>query len=617
MSNHGWVLPAAILLPLVAAPLAHLLAGRRLLQTWLGLAALEISTLLCLWLISLTAGGQVGDVPLAATTVLSVEFSLRLTVDGLNAPFLLVVALVGLASAVFYATRYEDAPHRKFHLPVLLLSTAAVGGVLASGNLLTLYVFWQLALLCLVLAVVAGLGEHSLAGAVRYFVVSELAVLLLLFAVGVDYARGPTYALAGWAVADGGPQQPLMLALLLAAGLVGVAASPLHGWLAYAGRATEPMFAPFFYGVQNKIGLYLLARALISQPADFALAAWAMPLAALGALTVGVAGANALAQRDLRGLVAFLAVGQTGYVLMGLGAGERLGLAGGLFLVLSQTVALVLVLLSVEVVRLRAGTDDPYRLGGLARRLPLAAVGFTVGALSLVGVPPWTGFIGQALIYHGALSFNEALGVLLTLAGLLGSTLMAAALARLGGQVFLGERAEGIPFLRPPDGFAQMSVGGLLGCVIALGIAPRLLLDPLVSPIAGLQFTGEWADLAVVSAAGAPPLVVWNSALSLLLLGLPMATVILARALRAEEAKDRPARLLAPVASVARRFSPRDEAAPPDTGEPMLITRLWLAWHGWAAAGNLDPYIVARRLLLPSTRFAAAFARLTLRLLLR
>lgn len=300
MADHSWVLSAVVVLPLLGSPLAVLLAGSRLVPAWLGPALLEVTVLLSLWLVSLLAGGRTIDLPVATAEIVGLEFSLRLAADRLSAAFLVLVTTVGLATAVFHAGETDAAGNARSRQPVLLLSIGVVAGVLASGNLLTLYAFWQLAVLCLTLAILAGLRGRSLTPALRFFLTGELAALLLLFALGLAYAGGETDFSTGWLIGGHSAARLATSGLLIAAGLVAVAASPLQRGFTLAGTAAHPSVAPFLFGIQNKAGLYVLARTVTLALPDGTPAEMASLLAIIGALTVVVAGLAAIAQAEAR-----------------------------------------------------------------------------------------------------------------------------------------------------------------------------------------------------------------------------------------------------------------------------------------------------------------------------
>ena len=616
MTAHSWVLAATILLPLLAAPVVAALAHWRQERTWVGLSVLEIEVALCLWLLSL-AGSEVPSIPLASATLLGEQFSLRLAADGLSAVFALVISLVVLAGAVFDAGRPTASPLRPPEQPVLFLATGVLMAVVASANLLTLYALWQLGILAVVLVVALGVGARSLAAASRYFALNEAGALALLFVIALSYTGRQGEPVAGWLPIGDENSRRALLGLLMLAVAAGVAAAPLHSWLPTAGEGLAPSQVSFLYGVTNKAGLYLLARAILAALSQGRAGDWMLPLAVLGGLTLAVAAFNVAAQRDVRGTLVFVGVGQTGYVLLGLGTGESLGVIGALFCAVAQTLALTLLVLSLALLRERTGSDEPEALGGLASDLPLAALGFVVAGLSLVGIPPWSGFVGQALIFHGLAAKGPGWQMVAVTVGLVANVVTAAALARLGGRVFLGERPASLPLARAGELLPRVAVGTLIGLCLAVGVFPRLLLGPVVSPLVGARALGGWADLAVAPLGGAAPVVIWSPLFVSALLAFPLLAVGLT-VLRLGYVRYSDIDGVDPeLGTLASALSPQDEAAPALSAEPLAIVRWWHRAHAWTAAGNADVYIAGRRLLSPVTEVVERAAGLTLRVLLR
>nr|MDA8216369.1 hypothetical protein [Dehalococcoidales bacterium] len=243
MPPESWVLPAVILLPLVAVPFASLFSGSRLTQAWLGLSVIEFVVLLSLFLVSQVLGKEPITLPLATATVLGVEFRLVLVADGLSALFLLLLALVAGIGALFNAGPMASAANSPYQQPVLLLAMSVLAAVFVSGNLLTLYLFWQLAVLCFALVLMTGLGEGSFSAGAKFVIVNEVSALLILFVLGLAYSRGGEPTVAGLLASNSAQLRLLGPVLLTAAGLLAAAVVPLHTWFATAGEGLTPALA--------------------------------------------------------------------------------------------------------------------------------------------------------------------------------------------------------------------------------------------------------------------------------------------------------------------------------------------------------------------------------------
>jgi formate hydrogenlyase subunit 3/multisubunit Na+/H+ antiporter MnhD subunit len=398
-----------------------------------------------------------------------------------------------------------------------------------------------------------------------------------------------------------------MLGLLLAAGLLGAGALPVHTWHTAGLASAAPSLASYLVGVLNKLGLYVLARALLTTAAGPTDTQALIVVAGLGALTALAGGVAALTQWSLQRVVAALTVAHTGLAVLAMGAGSSLGLGGGLALVVAQTFGLAAIVLSLYLLWHRTDAKAGWRAQ------PIALIGYVIGALVLVGVPPWPGFVGQALAYRALLSPGNEWGAVLVLAGIMSALMMALALARLGLREFVSRNARQPVHLWRADALSRVTVAALVVVGLVLALLPGLWLSSLVGPASGLTFAGSWGGIGVVVGAGGRVDDIWPAWLTLLLLaaamGLGLATL---RALGEPGAE-------APAARDLQRLGRRlealavDEAAFPKT----RVGRALAVAADALGNGSLDPYLVLRRVVMLGARGAAYLMRLTLRLLLR
>ena len=243
---------------------------------------------------------------------------------------------------------------------------------------------------------------------------------------------------------------------------------PLHVWLPDAHPAAPSPVSAVMSGVMIKTGIYGLLRVLtfLGSPEPW----WGWTLLAVGAVSGLLGVLHALAQHDLKRLLAYSSVENIGIIAIGLGLGllglayrlplmAALGFAGGLLHVLNHALFKSLLFLGAGAVDCAAGTRELERLGGLLKRMPYTGAAFLVGAAAICGLPPLNGFVGEFLIYLGAwrgLLAGPAVLPVATVAGLvaIGSLaliggLVAAAFTRAFGVTFLGEpRSEAAALVR-------------------------------------------------------------------------------------------------------------------------------------------------------------------------
>jgi hydrogenase-4 component B len=405
--------------------------------------------------------------------------------DALSAVFLLAVLVVGGACAWFgQAYLDRDRSHRAVgaaHLLLAVLVIALAGAVIARA-VAPLLIAWEVMAVAAYLLVVF---EHERADVRRagliYLVVTHTGILALfaLFAVWVGEAGDLTFAAlaAHPPFATGRAAIILVLALVtfgLKAGVV-----PFHFWLPEAHAAAPSHVSALMSGVVIKMGIYGLLRIvlLFGPPPPW----WGWLVLALGAGS-GILGVVwALAQHDVKRLLAFHSVENIGIILLGTGAGALgltyghpviavLGFAGAALHTLNHALFKSLLFLGAGSVIHATGARDIDRFGGVARRMPFTAAAFIVGAAAIVGLPPLNGFVSEWLVFQAVLRGGAAGGAV-SLAGL-----AAAALALIGALALACfVKVVGVMYLGAPrDPLADTAhepAGGMIHPVLGLAIA--------------------------------------------------------------------------------------------------------------------------------------------------
>jgi multicomponent Na+:H+ antiporter subunit D len=389
-----WQLPFFVAIPLAAAFVLPLLERR-------GAAAphlLANAALALLAALSVVALGREGSFAMGGWDA---PIGIRLHYDGLSSLMLLLVdgiaLLVGLYSVEFM-TRYGSLAR---YYGLLLFMVTGMNGAVLAGDLFNLYVFIEIAGVASYALVAFGREAEDLEAAFRYAVLGSLASTLILTGVVLVYAVTGTLDLGHVAagLADAGRSGPLHLAVgLFLAGLALKAAlAPFHAWLPDAHPAAPAPVSALLSGVFIKaIGVYVLARLVFNVlgPSAEILAV----LRWLGILSMVMGGLLALRQQDIKRLLAYSSIGQVGYVVVALGLGTPLGLAGALFHLVNHAVCKALLFLDAGAVERAAGTRDLRELGGLGRVIPVASRTSLIASLSISGVPPFGGFWSKLLI---------------------------------------------------------------------------------------------------------------------------------------------------------------------------------------------------------------------------
>ncbi|MEU4081536.1 NADH-quinone oxidoreductase subunit L [Streptomyces venezuelae] len=453
----------AVLVPLLPflGSVAGLLLGRTAPGFVRPLAVLP--TLAAAVLAVVVAVDQGGDKLISAATELtptgSVPIYLSLHIDGFAA---LVAVLVGVVATCvqIYSTGYlREDPRYPSYAALVSLFTSAMLLVVYSGDLMVLLVGWEIMGICSYFLV----GHYwetpeARAASLKAFLVTKLGdvpFLIGLFALAADAGTFRITGVLG-AVAAGGLDHPTLIALLLLAGVAGKSAQfPLHTWLPDAMAGPTPVSALIHAATMVAAGIYFTARLL---PVFAASAAAMTVLAVMAAVTMVGSALAALAQDDIKRVLAYSTIGQLGYMAGALAVGDR---GSAVFHLLSHAAFKALLFLAAGTVIHAAGTNSltaMSRMSGLAKRVPDAFWTMTVALLALAAIPPFAGFFSKEAVLvaaeHTALGERTVApagaGWTVLVAGLLTALLTAAYALRLWLRTFRGRGAEAPDHGRQP-----------------------------------------------------------------------------------------------------------------------------------------------------------------------
>ncbi|MGW5846978.1 NADH-quinone oxidoreductase subunit 5 family protein [Streptomyces sp. NPDC055254] len=456
----GFVRPLAILPTLAAAVLAVLVAVRQ-------------------------GGGRPIDTATELTPTGSVPIELSLHLDGFA---VLVAVLVGLVATCvqLYSTAYlREDPRYPSYAALVSLFTSAMLLVVYSGDLMVLLVGWEIMGICSYFLV----GhywetEAARSASLKAFLVTKLGdvpFLIGLFALATDAGSFRITKILD-TVAAGGLDHPTPIALLLLAGVAGKSAQfPLHTWLPDAMAGPTPVSALIHAATMVAAGVYFIARLL---PVFTASGAALVVMAVMAAVTMIGSGLAALAQDDIKRVLAYSTVGQLGYMIGALAVADR---GAAVFHLLSHGAFKALLFLGAGVIIHAAGTNSlaaMSRTSGLAKRIPDAFWTMTIALLALAAFPPFAGFFSKEAVLvaaeRAATGHSEsapgAAGWLVLVAGVLTALLTAAYATRLWLMAFRGRGAEA-----PDHGKEPMAMTGVLWLLaipsIAFGVAAWPIAD--------------------------------------------------------------------------------------------------------------------------------------------
>ena len=456
MLEYAWLIPV---IPFVAFILISLMPRRTLwwedgavyaIAGALGAMALSF---LVLW--DVINGNTLTDGSQRFEWLVVGDFSLTfgIWIDQLSALMLLVVSVVGTL-VVFYSGGYmhgEGETRRRYYAEIMLFISVMYGLVIAD-NYLLMFIFWELVGLCSYLLIGFWYERPTAASAAkRAFIVTRVGdimfmagiIILFKYVGSLDFAE----LFSGGAAAAVPSNMMVLATALIFGGAIGKSAQfPLHEWLPDAMEGPTTVSALIHAATMVKAGVYLTARSyplLVQAPESLLL------VAAIGGITALIAATAALAQNDIKRVLAYSTISQLGYMTLGLGAGGYLvihadtaaGYSAATFHMMNHAFFKALLFLCAGSVIHAVGTNDMRLMGGLGKVMKVTSFTMLIGSLAIAGIPPLSGFWSKdevlAAVWHAG-EFNAAF-FLLWFMGIATAFLTAFYMFRMWFMTFAGE----------------------------------------------------------------------------------------------------------------------------------------------------------------------------------
>ncbi len=413
-----------------------------------------------------------------------INFSLK--IDKLSAFVLLIGAVIGFLVIVYTLFFMKGKSYQRMFYGFLLITLAFLNGTILANNLIVLLFFCEGLLITLFGMIVTG-GQKSFPVAIKALVLSGTADLLLMLGIGMTiFNANGEISLDKLNVSLEDPLGCLSF-LLLVLGAVGKAgAMPFHSWIPDAATEAPLPFMALVPAVFEKlIGVYVLARVTLDLFQFEEFSAMSYVIMALGAATLLFSVMMALVQRDIKRVLAYHAISQVGYIMLGIGSATPIGIVGGLFHMANHAMYKSGLFLIAGNIERQTGTTDMRKIGGLARKMPVTFLCFIIAAASYIGVPPFNGFFSKELIFDGALEISWVF----YLVAAAGAFFAALSFFRLGHSVFLSklnkETEKTVKETKEAPLF--MIVPTLLiaaGCIL-FGVYNALPIQSMIEPILG------------------------------------------------------------------------------------------------------------------------------------
>src|ERR687892_833953 len=388
----------------------------------------------------------------------------------------------------------------------LTFSMGMLGTVLAT-NLIEFYVFFELMLVpAFFMVAFYGYGARRRIALMFFFWTHVGAVVLLLGLLAMGFFAGGFDFDTIRANAGNIPAQwlPLIVFALVIGLGVKLAAFLLHIWLPYAhAEAPTPVSAllsPAMIGI-GAYGLLRLWMELLTGTGSYE--QYSLYINMWGLATMIYGGAMALMQDDIKRVLAYSSISQMGYILFGLSSESILGITGATLIYVTHGLGKAILFMMAGSIILQTGTRSMSKLGGLAGKMPYTAVIAMIGALTIIGIPPTSGFMAEWILFNGVLQTATAqmdpLRTTMFALGILTTVLSSAYILWMYKRIFFGKIPEQLAHVRDPNRYITATMGVLASLTLIIGVYPDLFLNPITDYYNNVMFQGQEGVLHVPS----------------------------------------------------------------------------------------------------------------------
>ncbi|MDO5642012.1 MAG: monovalent cation/H+ antiporter subunit A [Paracoccus sp. (in: a-proteobacteria)] len=420
----------------------------------------------------------------------SLGLNLRFRLDGFSWLMMALVAGIGLL-VVIYARYYmpDGDSASRFHA-ALLAFTGSMTGVVTSGNIIMLVVFWELTSITSFLLIAHWHQKHEARQGARVAltVTAGGGLCLLASMIMIGHVAGSFELDAVLASGDLVRSHPLympILILLLLAAFTKSAQLPFHFWLPGAMAAPTPVSTYLHSATMVKAGVFLLIRFF---PVVGGTDAWFLLVAGTGMLTLTFGAVVALFKQDLKGLLAYSTISHLGLITALAGIGSPAAIVAAVFHIINHAVFKASLFMAAGIIDHETGTRDMRRLSGLRRWMPVTATLAIVASASMAGVPLLNGFLSKEMFFEATYAWNNgsALDNILPYAATIAGAFSVAYSLRFILSVFFGPPAADLPIMPPHEPPAPMRrpVELLVLLCLAIGIFPAYVLGSVLQDAA-------------------------------------------------------------------------------------------------------------------------------------
>jgi proton-translocating NADH-quinone oxidoreductase chain N len=412
-------------------------------------------------------------------------FSSAFMVDAISVYMAIIIVAVSSIVLIYtvFSVGSNDRPSERY-FAIMLMVTAALLGAVLSGDLLTLFIFWEAAAAGAGFLMLYKKNALTLNATLKYLVMIIIASAFIVFGLSLVY--GLTGSLNFVAVRQAlislADKRLLIIAFIfIAAGYaIESAIVPFHFWLPDAYTAAPAASSAFLSALVDQGSYYILIRVLVFILTPPGVLNWTFMLAIMAALTMIVGNLFALIQDDVKRLIANICVADVGYNLVAITSVTSLGLVGNLYFFLIGGITTALAFMAVGIINSH-GFKTLEDFSGLGKKMPLVSLALVMAGLSFAGVPPFGGFLAKYLVFTAAIEANLSW---LAVIGVLTSVLQTAYLFRLINYMY-ARKPKDETVIKESKGLL-IPIFILVAAIIILGLYPEIvfkLIHPVVNEI--------------------------------------------------------------------------------------------------------------------------------------
>lgn len=547
--TESYYLLIATFLPLLVSPIAYMLGKRSgsNTTTWFSFGILAISTML-LFIASFNLQGGRSAYVESYTWSQFGNFGLR--IDGLSLPFAVIInilcTVLTLYSKPYMLHKIKESfeensgkrestsdssnygsntggneiktvtvsksteeqyinHHMGLYFALYLTFSMGMLGTVLATNLIEFYVFFELMLVpSFFLIAFYGYGERRRIALMFFFWTHVGAVILLLGLLSMGlFAGGFDYDTVMHNVNKIPEQWLVLIVFALVIGLgVKLAAFVLHIWLPYAHSEAPTPISALLSPAMIGIGAYGLLRLWLELlVGDYS--QYSIYINLWGLATMIYGGAMAMMQDDIKRVLAYSSISQMGYILFGIGSESVLGITGATFMYITHGLGKAILFMMAGSIILQTGTRSMSKLGGLAGKMPYTAVIAMIGALTIMGIPPTSGFMGEWILFNGVLQSglqnSDTLRIVAFGLGILATVLSAAYILWMYKRIFFGKIPEQYAKIRDSNRYITVTMAALAAITLFLGVYPNPMLNPITEYVQDM-FSGDSTVLQIGTA---------------------------------------------------------------------------------------------------------------------